>query len=84
MLIFTFVIALGYFLFVIKALSVGATAAADGSITLKFPEIGTTALSLIGISGGTYLLAKGIQKAGATEAEPPKDRTTGTRVNTNP
>lgn len=74
MLIFTFVIALGYFLFIIKALS---------ATPVKFPDLSDTALILIGISGGTYLLAKGIQKAGPAEAEPPKDANAGTRVNTN-
>src|SRR5262245_23446230 len=48
-LVFTFVVALSLFLVIV------------GSNPLKFPDIPGTVLSLIGISGSSYLVAKGIQ-----------------------
>src|SRR5215471_6244608 len=48
-LIFTFVVALSLFLVIV------------GSSPLKFPDIPGTVLSLIGISGSSYLVSKGIQ-----------------------
>lgn len=50
-LVFTFVIALSLFLVII------------GSETPKFPdEIAPGVLALLGISGGSYVISKGIQK----------------------
>ena len=38
----------------------------------KLPDIPTNVLGLIGISGGSYVISKGIQKAGtASSAAPP-------------
>lgn len=48
-LIFTFVIALSLFLVIV------------GNSPLKFPDIPNTVLSLLGISGSSYLVSKGIQ-----------------------
>lgn len=66
-LLFTFVIAASYFLYV--AAIVGAAVAThdlatlikDGKIML--PDIPPTVLGLIGISGASYVVAKGIQKS---------------------
>lgn len=52
-LVFTFVIAMSLFLIVV------------GSETPKFPdEIAPGILALLGISGGSYVISKGIQKRG--------------------
>lgn len=56
-LIFTFVIALSYFLLVIRA-NTGTPSA-----TFILPDISPGVLGLMGISGGSYVLSKGIQKA---------------------
>jgi hypothetical protein len=63
-LLFTFVIAASYFLFV-----AGVVAKVDFSQLLKdgkpipLPDIPPTVLGLIGISGASYVVAKGIQKS---------------------
>ncbi|HXA25696.1 MAG TPA: hypothetical protein VNW90_25740 [Acetobacteraceae bacterium] len=66
-LIFTFVIAGSYFLMVVWSLT--ATKSGGGSVlitnddgTLNMPNIPPGVLGLIGISGGSYLVSKGIQK----------------------
>ena len=59
-LLFTFVIASSYFLIVIWGLGAGK-AFVDGKLVL--PDIPTGVLGLIGISGGSYVIAKGIQKS---------------------
>jgi hypothetical protein len=50
-LLFTFVIASSYFLLVLKTTDL-----------TKLPDIPPTVLGLIGVSGGSYVIAKGIQK----------------------
>ncbi|MBL6934441.1 MAG: hypothetical protein ISR48_03435 [Alphaproteobacteria bacterium] len=52
-LIFTFVIAVSLVLLVINSLT---------GINPKFPEIPTGVWALLGISGGSYVVSKGIQK----------------------
>jgi len=71
-LIFTFVIAMSYFLFVLATLahmsgSQTAATAADASGNFQLPEIPTGVLGLIGLSGGSYVIAKGIQKSSETD-----------------
>ena len=46
-----FVIALSFFFLILKSTSDSAT----------FPEVGPGVLALLGISGGSYLISKGIQ-----------------------
>ena len=64
-LIFTFVIAASYFLVVIWGLTTGGgnvlQVGADNVLTL--PSIPAGVLGLIGISGGSYVISKGIQKS---------------------
>ncbi len=61
-LVFTFVIALSLFLVIV------------GSDTLKFPDkIAPGILALLGISGGSYVISKGIQKGGG-KADSKKDK----------
>lgn len=62
-LVFTFVIAMSLFLIVV------------GQETPKFPDIPAEVLALLGISGGSYVVSKGIQKTTATKGkeEKPKD-----------
>jgi len=58
LLIFTFVIALSYFLLLVAQLNApGATAA-----KMVLPDLPNNVLTLLGISGGSYVLSKGIQK----------------------
>jgi hypothetical protein len=67
-LIFTLVISMSLFLLVLANIDAGTNA---------FPEISSQALLLLGISGGTYAVSKGIQKnsevekAKAAKAPPP-------------
>jgi glycerol uptake facilitator-like aquaporin len=56
-LIFTFVIALSLFLVIV------------GTGTPKFPEIPAGIFALLGISGGTYAVAKGVDANKAVESE---------------
>jgi hypothetical protein len=64
LLIFTFVIALSYFLLVIGEVSrVAATSA-----QLILPDVPTNVLTLLDISGGSYVLSKGIQKTAEVAA----------------
>jgi hypothetical protein len=61
-LLFTFVIAASYFLFVAAIVTKDvATFIKDGKILL--PDIPGNVLGLIGISGGSYVVAKAIQKS---------------------
>jgi hypothetical protein len=53
LLIFTFVVAIGLLVLILGNLSNGEMA---------FPDIGNGVLMLIGISGGSYVVSKGIQK----------------------
>jgi hypothetical protein len=65
-LVFTFVIALSYFLLVVEFL-------ASDPLHFELPNIAGGALALLGISSGSYVLAKGIQSAsGGDEAETDK------------
>jgi hypothetical protein len=57
LLIFTFVIALSYFLFVIFRLT-----GPSGPAPLILPDVPQGVQILLGISGGSYVLSKGIQK----------------------
>ena len=57
-LIFTFVISMSLFLLVLANIDSGNNA---------FPELSTQALLLLGISGGTYAVSKGIQKNAEVE-----------------
>jgi hypothetical protein len=92
-LIFTFVIAASYFLFVLASLAnmpgmltaVGAAKealaknaadpaaleklkqAADAVANFQLPQIPAGVLGLIGLSGGSYVIAKGIQKSAETD-----------------
>ena len=66
-LIFTFVISMSLFLLVLANIDSGNNA---------FPELSTQALMLLGISGGTYAVSKGIQKN--SEVEKDKHKTTST------
>jgi len=62
-LIFTFVIAGGFFLIVVN--------------TMKFPEVPNSVLALLGISGGSYLVSKGIQaslKGDGSPAQPKPEK----------
>ena len=59
-LIFTFVIAMSLLLLVIANLSKG---------TITFPGVPAGVWALLGISGGSYTVSKGIQKKAETEAE---------------
>ena len=67
-LIFTFVIAGSYFLLVVWSLTDAHGAAAGTSTAITLPEIPTGVLGLIGISGGSYLVSKGIQKTAESNA----------------
>jgi hypothetical protein len=58
-LFFTFVIAAGYFVVILANLPMGG---------LSMPEIPPGVLGLIGISGGSYIVAKGIQKSSESGA----------------
>lgn len=66
-LLFTFVIASSYFLVVVWGLTdpVGIKAAGDAIAAGKslLPDVPSGVLGLIGISGGSYVIAKGIQKS---------------------
>jgi hypothetical protein len=65
-LIFTFVVAGSYFLMVVWSLTAANNAALIPMInngTLHLPDIPAGVLGLIGISGGSYLVSKGIQKS---------------------
>lgn len=53
-LVFTFVIAVSLVILVMNSLSVGQQPG--------FPEINTGVWALLGISGGSYVVSKGIQK----------------------
>ncbi len=55
-LVFTFVIAFSLFLVVVATLPPGAAAGGP-----HFPEVPATVLTLLGISGSSYLVSKGIQ-----------------------
>jgi hypothetical protein len=58
LLIFTFVIGLSYFLLVVAQVT-KATAPGAG---LALPDVPGGVLTLLGVSGGSYVLSKGIQK----------------------
>jgi hypothetical protein len=62
MLLFTFVIASLYFLYSLHSLVSGAST--------SLPEIPGSVLGLMGISGGSYLLSKGINAASGAGASP--------------
>lgn len=64
-LIFTFIIAGSYFLLVVWSLT-DAKGGANGGVSL--PDIPTGVLGLMGISGGSYLVSKGIQKTAESNA----------------
>ncbi len=64
-LIFTFVVAMSLFLMVLS----------NGS----FPEISPEILGLLGISGGSYVISKGIQKSGESAPGAPAARGGGRR-----
>lgn len=64
-LIFTFVVAMSLFLIV---LSSG-----------RFPDISPEILGLLGISGGSYVISKGIQKSGEGGSKAPASRGGGRR-----
>lgn len=57
-LVFTFVVAFGYFLLVVKSGSAHS-----------LPAVGDGVWQLLGISGGSYVLSKGIQKYSGVEQE---------------
>lgn len=59
-LIFTFVIAMSLLLLVIKNISCG---------TVSFPDVPPGVWALLGISGGSYAVSKGIQKKAETEID---------------
>ena len=64
LLIFTFVIALSYFLLLVTQLNApGATPA-----KMVLPDLPNNVLTLLGISGGSYVLSKGIQKTAEVAA----------------
>ena len=70
-LIFTFVIAGSYFLLVVWSLTAtnnGASVLIGSDGTLNLPTIPSGVLGLIGISGGSYLVSKGIQKTAEANA----------------
>ena len=75
-LIFTFVIAMSYFLFVLESLTppTGTEYAGNGSLDagsmITLPDIPGGVLVLLGISAGTYVVSKGIQ--GAQQGGKPK------------
>ncbi|MFM8532840.1 MAG: hypothetical protein ACKOEC_04535 [Acidimicrobiia bacterium] len=74
MLLFTFVIASLYFLYSLHSLVSGASA--------SLPEIPGSVLGLLGISGGSYLLSKGINAAsGAGGPAPAAGDATSVRMN---
>lgn len=58
LLIFTFVIAISYFLLVIATVNAGTG--------LTLPDVPSGTLTLLGISGGSYVLSKTIQKVAET------------------
>jgi hypothetical protein len=62
LLIFTFVIGLSYFLLVISQVSKGSTT--------TLPSLPPEVLTLLGISGGSYVLSKGIQKTAEVSSLP--------------
>ena len=62
-LIFTFVIAMSLLLLVIKNISCG---------TVAFPEVPAGVWALLGISGGSYAVSKGIQKKAETDTDKKK------------
>ena len=71
MLLFTFVIASTYVVYALYALAANPTG------TLSLPEIPNGVLGLIGISGGSYIGAKLIQKVGESsmaeqQQQPPR------------
>ena len=61
-LVFTFVIAFGYFLLVLKA--VGAAPPSGAAFAL--PTVPDGVWALLGISGGSFAVSKGIQKSWET------------------
>lgn len=70
MLLFTFVVASLYFLYALYGLMSGDAA--------KLPEIDGSVLGLMGISGGSYLLSKGISAASSANAAGSGDTTVRT------
>jgi hypothetical protein len=61
-LVFTFVIALSLFLITI------------GQESPKFPDVAPGILALLGISGGSYVISKGIQKGTGDKTDSKKDK----------
>lgn len=68
-LIFTFVIAIAYAILLLKGID-----KIIASNPIELPKIPNEVLGLIGISGGSYLVSKGIQKTGAGggQVQPPQ------------
>jgi uncharacterized BrkB/YihY/UPF0761 family membrane protein len=62
-LVFTFIIGLSYLLFAIAHLANAATA--------TLPDVPAGVMGLLGISAGSYVLGKGIEKAAQTAGQPP-------------
>lgn len=63
-LLFTFVIAASYFLYVTAIVTSAKFGDLIGpNMAIQLPDIPTTVLGLIGISGASYVVAKGIQKS---------------------
>ena len=54
-LVFTFVIAMSFVLIVV------------GGPTLRFPDVPNGVFALLGVSGASYVVSKGIQKGGAKD-----------------
>lgn len=73
-LVFTFVIGLSYFLLVLETLANGTMPA--GGWTL--PDISGGVLGLLGISGGSYVISKGIQREKDGESPDNSKTETGT------
>jgi hypothetical protein len=62
-LVFTFIIGLSYLLLVINHLANAASAA--------LPDVPAGVMGLLGISAGSYVAGKGIEKAAQTAGQPP-------------
>jgi len=62
-LLFTFVIAASYFLFVAGVIATNPAALVKDGNPIPLPNIPSGVLGLIGISGGSYVVAKAIQKS---------------------
>jgi hypothetical protein len=67
-LVFTFVIAASYFLFVAALIAKPEALVAQNGSPIPLPDIPSGVLGLIGISGASYVIAKGIQKSASASA----------------